>query len=176
MDRADRQVASQELGAAVRLDFVLCMPRMPGTVALVRHVFDGALAALGVADACRAEIVLAASEACSNAVEHALHSGDYRVAVVIKQGWCTVEVVDTGVGMNGRVPARAMPPPAVYGGRGLPIMRAVTDTLDLRPTYPSGLTVGFTKQLRLEDQTSYEDETDPLKLSDQGPLPDQGRR
>jgi serine/threonine-protein kinase RsbW len=156
MDRPDRR-ASQEAGVALPMELILTMPRTAGSVAMVRHMLNGAMSALGVTDACRAEVVLAASEACSNAVEHAHDSGDYRVAVAVKQGWCAVEVVDTGVGMNGRVPAGGMPPAAVFGGRGLPIMRAVTDTLDLRPNYPSGLTVRFTKRLRLTDQASYEE-------------------
>jgi anti-sigma regulatory factor (Ser/Thr protein kinase) len=40
----------------------------------------------------------------------------------------------------------------VHGGRGLPIMRAVTDTMSLRSNFPTGLTVGFTKKLRFTDQ------------------------
>ena len=154
MKRLDRQLAGQELGADVRLDLVLCLPRTPATVALVRHLLDAALAGLGVIEDCRAEVVLAANEACANAVAYAHDSSDYRIAIGVKQGWCSVEVVDTGSGLDGRRQAGRMPESAVHGGRGLPIMRAVTDTLTLRPSYPSGLTVGFTKRLHFAGEAT----------------------
>jgi serine/threonine-protein kinase RsbW len=127
------------------------LPRLPATVAMARHVLDSALKSIGVTAGCRSELVLALSEACSNAVEHARLGAGYCVSLVADPYRCTVEVTDSGIGLGDghRVPETA--PGSVAGrGRGIGIIRACTDWLELEPIEPHGLAVRFGKRLTCE--------------------------
>jgi serine/threonine-protein kinase RsbW len=85
------------------------------------------------------------SEACSNAVEHAQLGQGYAVVVTVGRTRCVVEVADTGVGMD--VPRPAGPPVRVSAkrGRGLLLIRALTDGLQMHRVDPHGLAVKMIK-------------------------------
>ncbi|WP_191093892.1 ATP-binding protein [Nocardia colli] len=89
------------------------------------------------------DIVLAVSEACTNAVEHG-HQGDggvIRLRVWILNDRLRVTVADTG---------RWQPPPASaqpYRGRGLPVMQALMDSVTVTPG-PSGTVVEMATAIR----------------------------
>jgi serine/threonine-protein kinase RsbW len=123
------------------------MPREVTSVAAVRQLFDRALAAIGVEDECREDIVLALSEACSNAVEHARTVAEYDVVVTVDRKRCVAEVIDRGAGPE-RVPVdMSAPDAAAERGRGLHLIQAVTDRLELRRVDPHGFAVRMTKRL-----------------------------
>ena len=124
------------------------MPREPTSVAAVRHLLDRALVAIGVEDECRDDIVLALSEACSNAVEHARAAAEYEVVVTVDRKRCVAEVIDYGTGPE-RVPVDPrVPDPTAERGRGLRLIHALTDGLELRRVDPHGFAVRMTKHLR----------------------------
>ena len=123
------------------------MPREVTSVAAVRQLFDRALAAIGVEDECREDIVLALSEACSNAVEHARTAAEYDVVVTVDRKRCVAEVIDRGAGPE-RVPVdMSGPDPTAERGRGLQLIQALTDGLELRRVDPHGFAVRMTKRL-----------------------------
>ena len=113
-----------------------------------RHALDDALAGIGVGEPCREDIALAVTEACSNAVEHARRGQEYEVIVTVGRTRCIVEVVDPGVGMDERFQRGLDGSPAIaMRGRGLALMRAVTDRLELRRLDPHGFAVCMIKTL-----------------------------
>ena len=129
------------------LRLAMRLPRLAGSVTTARHRLERALAGIGVTEECRDDLALALTEACSNAVEHAQIGHEYVVVVTVGRTRCIVEVVDTGVGMdverlNGhRVTLTAK------RGRGLGLIRAVTDGLEMRRVDPHGLALRMTKTL-----------------------------
>ena len=126
------------------------------SVPVMRRVLGDTLRGLGVDDESVYDILLAATEACTNV----LHHGGRRVrgyAVITSLGavGCQVEVADDGDGVAPRgaaepgadpqqVPVAQLP----ESGRGLAVMRACVDnvTLDSRPGH--GTVVTMRKRIR----------------------------
>ena len=116
------------MGMEVQLS--LSLPRDRSTVPLTRRVLDAALAVFSVTKDCRDDIGLAVGEACANAVEHAETGADYHVTVTIAEDRCVIDVVDHGAGVQ----MTDAPEPGPYdeAGRGLRIIRALADAVELR--------------------------------------------
>lgn len=97
-------------------------------VSVVRGVLgsllDGAQAPVEVVD----DLSLAVGEACANVVRHASGSHAYRVELEVAQEHCVVEVVDEGPGF--RPPAERTLGLESETGRGIALMRALTDELE----------------------------------------------
>jgi serine/threonine-protein kinase RsbW len=127
------------------LRLAMHLPRQAVSVRTARHSLDNALAGIGVDKQCRDDIALALTEACSNAVEHAQRGLEYDVIVTVGRTRCIVEVVDTGVGMDER--RLDSPPVTANRGRGLVLIRAVTDGLEMRRLNPHGFAVCMVKKL-----------------------------
>ena len=108
----------------------LALPRDRSTVPLTRRVLDAALAVFSVTKDCRDDIGLAIGEACANAVQHAEAGADYHVTVTIADDRCVIDVVDQGVGVQ----STDTPEPNAddEDGRGLRIIRALADAVELR--------------------------------------------
>jgi serine/threonine-protein kinase RsbW len=129
------------LGLAMRL------PRQVASVTSARHILGNALAGIGVADECRYDIAVALSEACSNAVEHAQMGQVYDVVATVGRTRCIVQVIDAGVGMDVRRPAGRPVDVTAKRGRGLPLIRALTDELEMRRADPHGVALRMIKML-----------------------------
>jgi serine/threonine-protein kinase RsbW len=123
------------------------LPRRAASVTTARHTLTKALEGIGVAPECRNDLALALTEACSNAVEHAQIGHDYEVVVTVGPTRCVVEVVDTGVGLD--APHLDGDPAALTAqrGRGLRLIHAVTDELEMRRVDPHGLALRMIKTL-----------------------------
>ena len=135
-------------GACIQVRLALRLPREDtGAVTVTRRVLDAALAALGVTNDCRSDIALALTEACANAVAHARSGNNYRVTASTHANLCVVEVADTGIGLDLDLIPAEPPAPTARGGRGLHLIRACTDGMELRPGRPHGLTVRMVKVL-----------------------------
>ena len=129
------------------LQLWLRVPRRADCVAGVRRLLDSALRVIGVTERCRYDIVLAVSEACNNVVDHALAVREYDVVLLVDHDRCSMEVADRGtaaadVSLNGHGPAAT-----AERGRGLHLIRTVTDGVQLRKVMPHGLAVRMTKKL-----------------------------
>jgi serine/threonine-protein kinase RsbW len=136
----------------VEIKIVLCLPREAESVPVSRRVLDGCLATLGVTPDTRADIALALSEACANVIQHAGPAEEYAVQVIARNRRCAIEVVDTGSGSDGErtgAIARAGDPvpTTAESGRGLQIIDAVMDNLQLTGNERQGTTVRFDKLL-----------------------------
>jgi serine/threonine-protein kinase RsbW len=152
----------------VEITMVLYLPRDAASVPVSRRVLDSCLQTLGVTPDTRADIALALSEACANVIQHAGTGQEYQVQVSARNGHCAIEVINagswngtpaldgsrTGIGQDGqeRVGRAALtgePVPATAEhGRGLKIIDAVTDNLQLTGSERHGTTVHFEKTLQ----------------------------
>ncbi|GAA2620675.1 hypothetical protein GCM10010399_59690 [Dactylosporangium fulvum] len=131
------------MGMEIRLS--LSLPRDRSTVPLTRRVLDAALAVVAVTKDCREDIGLAVGEACANAVQHATAGADYEVTVTIQDDRCIIDVVDDGLGMESTAVPEA--PPDAETGRGLRIIHALADMVELRRRQPGGVALRIVKLL-----------------------------
>jgi serine/threonine-protein kinase RsbW len=105
---------------------------------------------LNVSETCVADMLLAVSEACSNAVRHGGPANRYEVTAAIGYGRCDVRVADSGEGLPS-MPLHC-PPPDMENGRGLLIMRSVVDEISFAATPGQGTTVHLRKLLAWDDE------------------------
>ncbi|WP_280382281.1 SpoIIE family protein phosphatase [Nocardia wallacei] len=101
------------------------VPAEPGRLAAVRRELSAWLTAAAVPSEPAADLVAAANEACSNSIEHAYLDtppGHMVLTADCSVDRVTIEVADTGVW-------RPLPEDPGPRGRGLAMMRALTDEL-----------------------------------------------
>jgi serine/threonine-protein kinase RsbW len=133
------------MDGSLQLQISLDLPRESALVSQTRRTLDGALAGAGVEQECREDIRLALSEACANVIKHADLSTTYHVDVTVDGDLCTIEVTDDGGGFNpGSVRAGDV---LDDSGRGLQIVAAVVDGLDIVTVDGAGTLLRFTKHL-----------------------------
>ena len=121
------------------------------SVPVMRRVLGDTLRGLGVDEESVYDILLAATEACTNVLTHGGRKvRDYAVVTSLGAVGCQVEVADEGVGLGSRSPAGREPDPRQTpvarlpeSGRGLAVMRACVDnvTLDSRPGHGTVVTM-----------------------------------
>ena len=151
----------------VEIKMALFLPRDAASVPVSRQVLDGCLETLGVTPDTRTDIALALSEACANVVQHAGPGMEYEVLATTGEGRCVIEVVNTvNRGDPPAAPADLAPalaaepagaelgppsaepvPATAEHGRGLKIIDALTDNLQLTGDGRAGTTVHFEKVL-----------------------------
>ncbi len=138
----------------MEIKMVLFLPRDAASVPVSRQVLDGCLETLGVTEDTRTDIALALGEACANVVQHGRSGVDYEVLATARDGKCVIEVVNSGDRGEAPVPAGAALGPSVEPvpvtaehGRGLKIIDAVVDHLELTGDGHEGTTVHFEKNL-----------------------------
>ena len=140
-------------GCVLEINLVLSLPREAVSVPVSRQVLDRCLETLGVTPDTRADIALALSEACANVVQHAGAGQEYEVQVSARDRRCVIEVVNTGRHDDDQAPdgniagVPADVPAMAEHGRGLKIIDAVADNLQLTSTERRGTTVHFEKNL-----------------------------
>ncbi|UGT66842.1 SpoIIE family protein phosphatase [Nocardia gipuzkoensis] len=118
--------------APLRLD----VPARADELALLRRTLKGWMAAAAVPHDLAADLVAAANEACSNSIEHAYRNdanGRVRLSAT-----CDIDTVVIVVTDTGDWKPRASDPG--YRGRGIDMMRALTEELDIDHSGP-GTTV-----------------------------------
>jgi serine/threonine-protein kinase RsbW len=140
-------------------DVKFCLVFQCETVSIpaMRRVLGDTLLGLGVDDDSVYDILLAATEACTNVLTHGGPGvRGYTIVTSVGAVGCQVEVADEGEGLLPRAPGPD-PRPADQipvallpeSGRGLAVMRACVDnvTLDSRPGH--GTVVTMRKRIRL---------------------------
>ena len=133
----------------MNLKIALCLPRDGKTVAVVRAVATDALARFGVTRECIDDVGLALSEACANVIRHAEESDEYEVRLEIDNVRCAITVIDAGRGLDVGTLVATMPEPSSPGGRGMALMKALTDQVDFTSEPESGTVVHLVKRLTL---------------------------
>ena len=143
----------------VRLSF----PAKPDYLLLARLALGGVVREMPVGPELLADLKLAVTEACGNAVRHAYDDGDgmVEVAFVVHDDRLDMIVEDKGSGialpvLEGLLEAQPAPEPApMDGGMGLAIIRAIVDELDVREGDDGrGTVVHMTKYLSEPSESS----------------------
>jgi serine/threonine-protein kinase RsbW len=132
----------------MRVQLELSLPREAVSVPLARRTVSTALLAAGVEPACVDEVKVALSEACTNAVQHAVAGVTYEVMVNISDEQVGIEVVDSGSGFGQREVNSSMPDHAAENGRGMALMNALSDLAVFDSVDGEGGSVHLTKRLR----------------------------
>ncbi len=132
----------------MEIKLVLSLPRDVVSVPVSRQVLDSCLETIGVTADTRADIALALSEACANVVQHAGPGEEYEVQVSAGNRRCVIEVVNAGGEQPDGFALADEPVPALAEhGRGLKIIDAVADNVQLTGNKRQGTTVHFEKTL-----------------------------
>ena len=130
------------------IQVVMTLPREAVRVPLTRRTVAAALTAAGVTPDCLVEVEVALSEACTNVLHHAGKGDAYEVAINISDQHLTMDVIDFGAGFGLVQPGSAMPDPTAESGRGLALMRALTDQAIFDSVSGDGGAVHLMKRLR----------------------------
>src|ERR1700678_2696665 len=151
MTRAVAGVWSGEDGGGINM--VLSPARYAASVRVTRRVLDGCLETLGVTPDTRADIALALSEACANVIQHAGPGEEYQVESSARGGQCAIEVVNLGSGTcagegGGVALSGELVPVTAEHGRGLKIIDAVVDNMQLTGSKSEGTILHFDKALK----------------------------
>lgn len=128
--------------------FSLSLPREALSIPVVRRVLGDALRGLGVSEGCVDDVLVATSEACTNVVQHARASGEYELTGRVDEGVCTLTITDQGRGPRPAPEDRGI---LSESGRGIKIMRALVDDLDIDSTPDRGTVVHLRKRLTWND-------------------------
>lgn len=156
-----------ELDTRPKVRFCLVFEREVLSIPVMRQVLGDTLRGIGLNEESVADILLAATEACTNVVLHAGQSAAaYTVAATVDDGACRVEVTDAGRGC--RAPrAKRRRSSAAHGaaesapserephdhgglaesGRGFAIMSACVDEVTLRSSPGRGTHVVLDKRI-----------------------------
>lgn len=134
----------------MRLTITLSMPREPASVAMARHVLVRFLDAAAAPQECRVELGLVVTEACANAVMHAIDDRPIEISIGMGPGECVIEVGNSiGEAVPGVLPTE-MPHPLAGGGRGLPFIAAFTDDARFVTPRPGWIVLRIVKRLGVE--------------------------
>jgi serine/threonine-protein kinase RsbW len=135
----------------------LSFPAKPDYLLLARLALAGVARSLPVGPELLADLKLAVTEACGNAVRHAYETGEGSVDLAFVLGDDRLEMIveDSGAGILAPVedliaetPEAALSGEGANGGMGLAIIRAIVDELDVRGgTSGRGTVVHMTKYL-----------------------------
>ena len=124
------------------------------SVPVMRRVLGDTLRGLGVDEESVYDLLLAATEACTNVLQHSGREvRGYAVVTSLGAVGCQVEVADEGAGAAFREPARPESPPVAIAqlpesGRGLAVMRACVDNVTLDSSPDRGTVVTLRKHIR----------------------------
>ncbi len=120
------------------------LPAIPSSVPTIRHELDRVLGSLRFTPRRAADLKLAVTEACTNAVQHAYPDGSPPAEMVISfeasAEALIVSVLDAGRGIDGPSPQSGL-------GLGLPIIAALADTVTIEKLRP-GTEIRMTFQRR----------------------------
>jgi serine/threonine-protein kinase RsbW len=111
----------------MKVELALSLPREEISVPLARHVVTAALSTAGVDPACVNEVEVALSEACTNAVQHAVDGVTYEVMINISDEQVAIDVIDSGSGFGQRQAASDGEDHWSENGRGIKLIDALSD-------------------------------------------------
>jgi serine/threonine-protein kinase RsbW len=129
----------------VDVRFALDLPRETYSIPVIRRVMGDTLRGLGVSESCIADLLVAISEACTNAVQHAGSGLRYSVTFAISAGQCVVKIVDRGRGFDR--PSEKGADADSESGRGIKIMKSLVDDVGFDVDPESGTVVYLQKHL-----------------------------
>lgn len=135
----------------MNIDVAICLPQEAETVSLIRGVLSDALRTFGVDGECVDDISLALSEACTNVLDHAADEDEYEVRLEVDDHQCVISVKNNAGDFDSSNLGNTLPDDSSPRGRGVAIMRAVMDHVELTSEPSIGTIVRLVKTLSLVD-------------------------
>jgi serine/threonine-protein kinase RsbW len=145
----------------VDVNWTLLLPREAESVGKARRMLHDSASLAGMDPEVTFDLGVALTEACANVIEHAGQAEGYWVAAGISADRCWIDVIDNGVGFAPRrltEHAAPFPPRAAIGpvpvadtpegGRGLMLIEALCDRVDIRNHPARGAMIHFERDLR----------------------------
>jgi serine/threonine-protein kinase RsbW len=137
----------------MRMSVRLNLPREVDSVPAVRRLLRCALSVLGVDRQTGQDLEIALTEACGNVVKHAEGAEKFEVHLDVAGDHCAIDVVDNGAGFEPPAPAAPgagdTPDPEHERGRGLFLIRALSDSVRMDASPRQGCLIHFEKRLPL---------------------------
>jgi len=131
----------------MRISVRLNLPREVDSVPAVRRLLRCALSAFHVNREDGDDLELALTEACANVVRHAAGADGIEVRLDVAEDRCAIDVADNGAGFD--ADAVADPEPGSERGRGLFLIKALSDNVRMQSTPRSGSLIHFEKSFAL---------------------------
>jgi serine/threonine-protein kinase RsbW len=136
----------------MELSLALTLPRDEQTVPVARHIVRNAMDQVGVDETCVYEVELALSEACTNVLLHSGPGDQYVVRLDLEDRLGMIRVIDVGHGFDSARLQAENPLPQDERGRGLGLMQALVDRVDLTLRSEAGTIVTLEKVLTYRDE------------------------
>lgn len=133
----------------MQIEISLCLPREAETVALVRSTVTNTLLMFGVTAECTEDVRLAVSEAATNVILHAGSADEYEITVTVDERQCAIRVKNTGDGFDATSLHGVMPSADSARGRGVAIMHAVMDAVDMVSAPEEGTVVHLVRDIQV---------------------------
>ncbi|WP_343950379.1 ATP-binding protein [Spirilliplanes yamanashiensis] len=124
----------------------LNLPREVNSVPAVRRLLRCALSLLHVDRQDGADLEIALTEACANVVKHADGADKFEVLLDVADDGCAIEVVDQGSGFDAAAASAAVAAPDHDRGRGLFLIRALSDNVRMDSSPRRGSLIHFEKR------------------------------
>jgi serine/threonine-protein kinase RsbW len=129
----------------MRMSVRLNLPREVDSVPAVRKLLRCALGLLHVDHAAGDDLEIALTEACANVVKHAKGADKFEVRLDVGDNRCAIDVVDDGAGFDTDEMDGTSPVAASERGRGLFLIRALSENVRMHSTPRSGSLIHFEK-------------------------------
>jgi serine/threonine-protein kinase RsbW len=131
----------------MRISVRLNLPREVDSVPAVRRLLRCALSAFQVDRQDGDDLELALTEACANVVNHATGADSIEVSLDVAEDRCAIDVADNGEGFDAT--GVTDPEPSSERGRGLFLIRALSDNVRMQSTPRRGSLIHFEKSFAL---------------------------
>jgi serine/threonine-protein kinase RsbW len=129
----------------MRLSVRLNLPREVDSVPAVRRLLRCALAVLHVDRQSGTDLEIALTEACANVINHATGADEFEVRLDVADDHCAIDVLDSGTGFDATGAGAGWPDTGSERGRGLFLIRALSDNVRMHSAPRSGSLIHFEK-------------------------------
>jgi serine/threonine-protein kinase RsbW len=129
----------------MRMSVRLHLPREADSVPAVRRLLRCALNILHVDRQSGTDLEIALTEACANVVKHARGADKFEVRLDVADDHCAIDVLDNGAGFDAGAMDDRSPMPDSERGRGLYLIKALSDNVRMHSTPRSGSLIHFEK-------------------------------
>jgi serine/threonine-protein kinase RsbW len=136
----------------MELSLALTLPRDEQTVPVARHIVRNAMEQVGVESTCVYDVELALSEACTNVLLHSGPGDQFVVRLDLEEGLAVLRIIDLGHGFDSAKLQAEDARLEAERGRGLGLMQALVDRVDLTSRSEAGTIVTLEKVLTYDDE------------------------
>jgi len=137
----------------MELSLSLTLPRDKQTVPVARHIVRNAMEQVGVEETCVDDVELALSEACTNVLLHSGPGDQFVVRLDLEDRLGVLRIIDLGHGFDSAEVQATDDLVEAEQGRGLGVMQAVVDRVDLTSRPEAGTIVTLEKVLSYSEES-----------------------